>query len=555
MSSTPLPESLKQEAQVQGFLATSTYWTDVYLCEDAVDGLFLHAVLMPSTCRSEVLAREDWESHVGDGLPGFWRSGDRVEYARHCCAHDDALPIVFVHDNSGIGPEILPEIVEEFRHMLELRPNSDHTKFHKLISDGSLEPAAEVSESSVRIRTKYLMQYLAARQLDLVRFMDSRVFHPGDHTAAFADEIGDSPCERRGPNYRLRWWCNHGREWGMGDQTLSMMHGKLVIPALPRELSGIWPWNEEDVEEYQEFTIGEDDVGRQVRFTCDPDKLGNFFGANPDAPNYLTPVWFRREVLQKYYADTDKYEVTDGHLWCGGLWSVRIDNDNTDGFVMVWLGDLGRDIPSTERDHWKAHNVVLPRTGSQTAIRRQLMGQWADAESPVFVFRQEYSKFRDAWRERFDWDLLCELEGPNAAALDRLRTPLNDTDKEFEDLIKDLHLALVEALNAKQLRAELAGDTKDMKSISLLERWLCELDYPSVENDIGFLRNLNEVRSLSSHLRSRKHEERLHRLGVTEDRIATMQQFYRSAATLLGNLRAWIGDSQGDDESVSTPTT
>jgi len=34
-----------------------------------------------------------------------------------------------------------------------------------------------------------------------------------------------------------------------------------------------------------------------------------------------------------------------------------------------------------------------------------------------------------------------------------------------------------------------------------------------------------------------------------------MQQFYRSAATLLGNLRAWIGDSQGDDESVSTPTT
>ena len=540
MSSTPFPEPLKQEAQLQDFLATDTYWTDVYLLEDAVDGRFLHAVLMPSSHRQRVLERDDWEGYVEDGFPGFSKCGDQIEYIRHSCVHDDALPIVVMRSNSGIGPEILPEIVEEFRHLLDLRPNSDHTKFHKLTRDGSLEPAAEVSHSSVKIRTKYLKQYLAVRQLDLVRFMDSRVFHPGDHTASFENEFGSSLYETRGPNYRLRWWCDHTQQWNLGDQTLSMVRGKLIVPAPSQELSGIWPWDERDVEEYQKFAIREDDVGRQIMSTCDPGQLANYFGANPDAPRYLTPVWFRREVLQKYYADTGKYEVTDGRLSCGGVWGVHIDNDNVDGFVMVWLGDLGRDIPATERDHWKAHNVVLPRLGSRTAIRRQLMGQWADAESPVFVFKQEYSRFRDAWRERFNWDLLCELEGPNAAALDRLRTPLNGTDKEFEDLIKDLHLALVEALNSKQLKSALTGDTNGMKSISLLERWLRELDYPSLERDIGFLRTLNEVRSLSSHLRSREHEERLRDLGVTEDRIASMHEFFRGATTFLGCLRSFI---------------
>ncbi len=535
---------------MRDFLATDTYWTDVYLSEGVADGRFLHAVLMPSSHRSDVLARDNWEGSIGSGTPGFSKLGDQIEYIRHICGAADALPIVIIRSNLGIGSRILPEIVEEFRHLLDLRPNTDHSKFEKLTPDGSFEPAAEVSESSVKIRTKYLKQYLAARQLDLVRFMDSRVFHPGNHTAAFETEFGSNPYEVRGSNYRLRWWCDHTQKWGLGkrfrDQTLSMVCGKQVIPAPPQELSGIWPWDERDLEEFQEFTIGEDDVGREIRFTCDPGQLANNFGTNPEAPRYLTPVWFRREVLQKYYADTDKYEVTDGRLSCGGVWGVHIDNDNVDGYVMVWLGDLGRDIPATERDHWKAHNVVLQRLGSETAITRQLMGQPADAESPVFVFKQEYSRFREAWRERFNWDLLRELEGPNAAALDRLRTPLNNTDKEFEDLIKDLQIALVEALNSRQLRSDLVGDTAAMKSISLLERWLSEIDYPSLEREIGFLRRLHEVRSLSSHLRSRKHEVRLRDLGVTEDRIATMQEFYTDSTTFLESLRSFITELEPD---------
>ncbi|MYG87323.1 MAG: hypothetical protein F4190_02175 [Acidimicrobiales bacterium] len=546
MSNTPFPESLRQEAILEGFLASDSYWTDVYLSEGVAEGCTVFAAFTTPAVREEVLQKPEWDSLIGDGKPGFALHSDgSVDYCRHSCYRDRALPIVITNDNHGIGAPIRPEIVEEFRHLMEFRPNSDHTEFHRLNRDGTLEPAAEVSERGVRIRTKFLRQYQAAKQLDLVLFIESSAWQRGDHIAGFESVYGADRYEIAGTEHRLRMWpVLHRRR--RGDETVTVLMGKRIIAAPPQELAGMWPWHEHDAEQFQEFIIGEDELGRPVSHICDHRLLANDFGANPDAPNYRTPVWFRREVLQRYYADLDKYEVTDGRLSCGGLWSVRIDNDNSDGHVMVWLGDLGRDIPATERDHWKTHNVVLPKLASPAAIRRQLLGQWTDAESPVFVFKQEYRRFREAWREQFDWDLLSELEGPNELALDRLRTPLNDTDKEFEDQVKDLNLVLVEALNSKRLASLVTGDSHGLKSIALLERWLRDLGYPALDRDIGFLRTLQEVRSLSSHLRSRKHEERLRKLGVTDDRVTTMHRFFDNATTMLQALRSFAGGTEAD---------
>jgi hypothetical protein len=53
---------------------------------------------------------------------------------------------------------------------------------------------------------------------------------------------------------------------------------------------------------YLDFVIGVDDEGAEISFTSDPSKLANHFGANPGAPNYLTPVSFRKNVLENYFA-------------------------------------------------------------------------------------------------------------------------------------------------------------------------------------------------------------------------------------------------------------
>ena len=85
--------------------------------------------------------------------------------------------------------------------------------------------------------------------------------------------------------------------------------------------------------------------------TSDPAKLSNYFGANPEAPHYLTPVFFKKEVLQRYLSHPDRYSVEDGYLRCQSLWGMAIDNHHKD-YVSAYLGDLGRDLPEAEQNHW-----------------------------------------------------------------------------------------------------------------------------------------------------------------------------------------------------------
>jgi hypothetical protein len=109
-------------------------------------------------------------------------------------------------------------------------------------------------------------------------------------------------------------------------------------------------------------------------------------------------------VLLKYYEEPEKYSVEDGYLRCAHLWSVHIDNDHPE-YVMVFLGDLGRDLPSAERDHWRSANVVPTGGMSDTSFRRAFLSQFTDPQAPDLRFKQLYRKFRQDWRKQFGWDL------------------------------------------------------------------------------------------------------------------------------------------------------
>src|SRR5262249_48939339 len=135
--------------------------------------------------------------------------------------------------------------------------------------------------------------------------------------------------------------------------SFSRFIGKTLIRC-PKRITAA-PYAGRKKEKYCDFIIGDDGRGNPIMHTCHPDNLANYFGKNPDTPHYLTPVHFRRDVLQKYYDNPQKYTVSDGNISCGALWSIRIDNDHPDG-VVVWLGDLGRDLSEEERLYWKHYN-------------------------------------------------------------------------------------------------------------------------------------------------------------------------------------------------------
>ena len=132
--------------------------------------------------------------------------------------------------------------------------------------------------------------------------------------------------------------------------------GKKILYPNAVDQCGYWPY--EKKEKYETFIIGTDEFGNTKEYTCNPSKLANNFGTNANAPYYFTPVFFKKEVLQKYILKPELYTITDGSLQCQVLWQLQIDNHHKD-CVIAYLGDLGKNLPESERLYWKSYNIDL----------------------------------------------------------------------------------------------------------------------------------------------------------------------------------------------------
>lgn len=229
--------------------------------------------------------------------------------------------------------------------------------------------------------------------------------------------------------------------------------------------------------EYEAFIIDLDGDGNQVRHTCDPDHLSNSFGKNRDAPNYLTPVFFTRDVLNKYYANPNRYRVEDSYLGAGSSWGLRMDNALRD-HVAVFLGDLGSDLPHREQQYWRAYNIVPAGQMSETAIRRSFLGEWADSGRIEDRFIAAYEFVNMTWERALGWPLFLDLHPDDYHLLLALHVPTNSSVAAFDDQVIRLAKLVVDSLSEKKIyNATVTPDGKDA-GIAKLERLLGERGLP-----------------------------------------------------------------------------
>jgi len=290
---------------------------------------------------------------------------------------------------------------------------------------------------------------------------------------------------------------HYGEFSGIGsDRAFSRLLGKRLIPPLPKGKSGFWGFSAEEPKKHVDFIIGIDENGYEIAHTSNPDCLTNYFEANPGAPHYLTPVHFRKQVLDKYYQQPGRFSVADGILRCGGLWSMTIDNHHDDR-VVAWLGDLGRDLPYEEQLNWRSQN--LPPTGgvSETFFKRQILAEFADSDRPEHVFHERYHALTEACRECLGWSLLLPLTAEDEHHFQCLRVPSTDEQKEFDELVQSLTKILIDSLNEKALNGLIPTEklSQIKGSISRLEFALRERRVPGFEPQIAFLRKLQDLRS------------------------------------------------------------
>src|SRR3989338_9753399 len=170
---------------------------------------------------------------------------------------------------------------------------------------------------------------------------------------------------------------------------------------------------------FEKFIIM-DISGKKIKYTCDGSKLENYFGANLNAPHFLTPVFFKKEVLDKYYNKPSKYSVSDGYFSYGNKWGMIIDNNAKD-CVMVYLGYLG-DLPYEEQQHWKLHNIINGNS-SLVSFKRDFQAEFCSPIEPALFFKERLDLFSEKWKKGFSWNLFGPLSEKDEHHLKALRIP------------------------------------------------------------------------------------------------------------------------------------
>lgn len=481
-------------------------WTDVYHEDHGQLGrTTFFCALVPSNEVDESLRGPSWDLSIGHGMPGCnmaFRDGDEVVNYHRFGTPTGVEPFVFVRHFHDIRPPYV-EISEEFRHFHDLYHDIDQGVFLKVLRDGSEEEVIRLEPDAVKVRTLALRQFLGIKEMYLAVFVDSVRYSKIPLHELDQDELDLELSES--DLLLIRYVREADFLVSKEAASFSRLLGKKLISPIEKERSGIWPYSETEEREYASYIIGVDRDGGLVEFTCNPDELANYFGANPDAPHYLTPVFFRREVLNKYYSNPSKFTVSDSLIRCGTLWSLRIDN-NLERHVAVFLGDLGTDIRYAEQLYWKSFNIPPEGSISNVYFRRSMLAQPADPESRDLLFRSRFRSVNSRWEAKYGWHLFLPLAEEDAHLFEALHIPVAEDQAEFDSQVLAFTKIVIDSINEGELVKQIQEIDPESKGITKLEAFLRQNQFPTTEQAVSFLRDVQGLRSAGvGHRKGRKY--------------------------------------------------
>lgn len=365
----------------------------------------------------------------------------------------------------------------------------------------------EVSDDAWKVETRALelRQYLAEAnrcvivQIDYITKIDATEF----------DRVDD--------DFRASWahFDFHVlHHQSMGERpAFSRLLGQWVIPGMLNSRVPRVHERHQD-REYPEFIYGlSTETGQQLLHTCNPDELGTYFDKDNSRLHYLTPVYFRREVLQPYALAPNRYRLSVHRLECLNLWGIDI-SFNSAGLVEVYLGDLGRDLPSDEWGHWRSYNVPPEGEMDPGRFRRDFLNQSAPSRDPVGDLRRARAKATEISKELLGQPVWKTLDGDIKAEFQSLIGPLADDPTSFNAPLLVLTKALVDSIDPAPLRQYLTAVEKGERSLQLLRRFADELGDDSDSSEV--LRALQAFRSKGgiAHLPSSRKENVANTLGI-----------------------------------------
>ena len=506
-------------------------WVTVYSHHDAADGRpSVFACFADLTRKQEILSGDDWLKHASSFSPGFCVCADDVTYHD---GRDEGYDYIVAEQYFHPLDQAQILVNQEFVMLFELYRGEDGC-YYSVDKCGEREKVVDFAGDEVRVRTKYILRFIAAKQCLFVFFVDARLASSSSYPLGSTECIAES--DEVGGNYHIgQWYTSDIDECYL----LSMLYARSFIEPGDVETCGVWPYDEKK-ERYPEFIIGERPDGSLVRYTCDPNKLVTHFDKVPRAPHYLTPVFFKPAVLDKYRS-SPHFEVSERHISCGSQWRCEIDNVDPDR-VMAYLGDLGRDLPESERIHFLSFEMSpVDQRISEEVVKTDFFNMWVkDPSGPVSKLMRARIELDEAWEKRFGLALFRPFHPSDEGILEQIHIPSSNGEAEFEAVIMALTRALVDYIDEGSLKG---ADVKG--SINKLEAFLSVND---IVADVKPLRDLQNLRSAgAAHGKGSKYD-RLRGDVVTEDHREDTKRLIARLTAMLNELAEALKSADGRKE-------
>lgn len=543
------------------------------LCEQLLDRLFrkfsdngwitlcdtsIFSCLANDDITAKSMTYDTWDiSHsevgplINEKLNGTFKS-----YSRY--SNDEVEPIAMYLENEGRWDKeafLAEEFVMYFKLHKEAKGKNKYV-YYQVDECGDDVEVARVAGMNLEVKLKYVKEYIAVKKLNLLVFTDETI-----SDTRSIDQLGGNKIPRKTIkvndfifSYALQEFTGYGLEY----KSYAVFRGKCMMRYNDKDILHLWKLRDSG---YESFIVGSDEDGNEVFISCDENRMPNLFTRQGDEPYSLSPVFFKRDVLSKYFQAVNKYSVQDGYL-SGPSWGIKIDNDRSDDYVVAALVDLGR-MPHREQLHWKNFNVLPPRNGFYSITT---FSRWFDAiptncsVAPDLVFKKLYIQVNNKWRMKYGWSLFKELAADDQYHFETLHLMGQENDqKEFDGLIQSITKLIIDSLNEKQLVKAIDSTKPDVLRF-LSERNIKESKPSNIQggitkfecfliseglldsNVVKLLRNIQDLRSSTvAHRKSTKLETKTEELfnffGILQesDKVVLLNLLVR-----LNKMLNWI---------------
>lgn len=448
---------------------------------------------------------------------------------------EGATAIFFLREMIGTAdPGCYVEINQRVSHVLDLHWIREKNAWCRMNVLGEQELIARYDKDKgiicATLRQEDLDYFMFLTKSVLVRCFDVSRFN--DDQALMSTAALPLVYTRR-QNKRQEIFAQYMLKRDKGNPLGSVLRGFQIVRCRTPQKELLLRLRGEEPRRFETFIIQDFKKNRVVEWSCDPERLGNYFTPSK-LPLSTSPAFFKAEVLHQYQADPARYEIDQRTIKCRGGWSLHYDV-NEEGQLHVLIKDLG-DLPHAVQLQWKAQNEKPRGTISKRSFITDFLGQWDTSYDPLSSLKRILEQFpaQDGQgRTCIVWRMPSLPPTRDIRALNYVRT---EARKEWESQIQILDQILVEGLHSTEINriAEVLGcREKTLASMKQLRKVL-DLKKVSAEELAVVFDPLIELQLLRS--KKVSHAGSAHASGNLKDQFRKLVEQCDKAMRVLATI-------------------